>query len=115
MMSCDRAIVSVPPFTGEPLLPDALELPPPPPHAVRATAAVAAVPANLTRFDRVIDCLIVRPARAGGWRAPAGAGDGGAGVGTPGGTGPADRSVHYSRGEVFPCCYVWNAPPTRRQ
>src|SRR3954470_8774188 len=63
MMSCDRAIVSVPPFTGEELPPELDALDPPPPQAVRATAAVAAIPTNLIRVVRVIDCLIVLPAR----------------------------------------------------
>jgi hypothetical protein len=68
MMSCDRAIVRSPPLTGadEPLEDDALDVPLP--HAARVTAATVAravIPADLTRVERVIDCLIVRPADGG--------------------------------------------------
>jgi hypothetical protein len=100
MMSWARAIVRVPPFTGAELLPE-LDEPEPPPHAVSATAATAATAANLTRVDGVIDASSFCPLEGGRWRAPADAGDRRNGAKPPR-MGWADRSVHYSEGEVFP-------------
>src|SRR4051794_21392047 len=57
-MSAWRAMVRSPPSVGEPPL--ALEsLLPPPPQADRVIAATAAIPTDLIRVERVIDCLIV--------------------------------------------------------
>ncbi|CCH89430.1 exported protein of unknown function [Modestobacter italicus] len=66
-MSAWRAMVRSPPSVGAPppAAPESLELPPP--HAVSASAATAATPTDLIRVARVIDCLIVLPAAAGGW------------------------------------------------
>src|SRR5689334_10090765 len=96
MMSCARAIVSVPPFTGEELPPPPPDDPEPLPHAVSATAATAATPSNLTRVDRVIDASSFGPLGTGGCvlrRVPATSG-------APAGQARRDRSVHYNKGEV---------------
>src|SRR5512132_2566641 len=63
-MSAWRAMVRSPPSTG------ALEsdFPPPPsplPHAARTIVATAAIPVNLSRMVRVIECLMVLSRRSG--------------------------------------------------
>src|SRR6476620_5400032 len=63
MMSCDRAMVRVPPATGAP--PELLELDAPPPQAASATVATAAIPVNLNRVDRVIDASSLESRRRG--------------------------------------------------
>src|SRR3954452_2692313 len=67
-MSARGAIVRSPPSTGFQPESEPEPEPVPPPQAARATVATAAIPVNLNRVDRVIDCLIVPPRRGEGER-----------------------------------------------